>query len=163
MVWPKTKMILFNNQFNWLYILMQLIYISVIASFFYHQYSASKCNMHYDAGEHNMKLGRANSSRASSLLHFTLFYFSLDDFSFLLGYVRLHWLFIGLSYIIIFSELLHSPPNPVFVNIMLLGSNQNQESRELGKRIKFLWDIPLYQGHRVIYADEVMWSILNIP
>lgn len=103
MMKPKTKPILFNNQFNWLHLLMQLINISAAPTTFNiqaisitHTHAGKQCEI----GE-----GR-QQSWFLTLFHFVLFYFSWDYFLFPLGKVCFHWLLISLRYIIIFSKSL---------------------------------------------------------
>lgn len=143
---------LFNNQFNCLYLLMQLISISVASSSLHHlQRSGSKCNVHLSWG-HSLKLGRGTASCFLVLLHFTsrsLLFLGL--FFILNGLVCFHWLLIVLVH---YSQSFHNSPiqasTKVLVNIILCGIYQNQASREPGNRLKFLWHMPLYQGRRTI-------------
>lgn len=96
---------LFNSQFNCLYLLMQLISISVASSSLHClQRSGSKCNVHLSWG-HSLKLGRGTASRFLVLLHFTsrsLLFLGL--FFILNGLVCFHWLLIVLVHYL-FSKL----------------------------------------------------------
>lgn len=66
---PKTKIILFNNSFNCLYLLIQLINISVASSFHHLQYLGNKNNIYF-CWEHNVKLGRGHISSLCSVLYY---------------------------------------------------------------------------------------------